>query len=94
MHSSDVIFVMLSGFGMLAFAVGAFGVLDAYHKRHPGVRRVDWLIALYALGVLLNIGAYTMQHQWYVAAPLALMLVPAERALDKRGTLRRRRGAL
>jgi hypothetical protein len=94
MHVTDVIFVLLSGFGMLAFSIGAFGVLDAYHKRHPGVRRVDWLIALYALGVLLNVGAYTMQDKWYVAAPLALMLVPAERALDKRGTLRRRRGVL
>jgi hypothetical protein len=91
MQSSDMIFVILSGFGMLAFSVGAFGVLDAYHKRHLGVRRVDWLIGLYALGVLLNVGAYTLQHKWYVAVPLALMLVPAERALDKRGTLRRRR---
>jgi hypothetical protein len=91
MHATDVIFVLLSGFGMLAFSVGAFGVLDAYHKRNPGVRRVDWLIALYVAGVLLNIVAYTLVQKWYVAAPLALMLVPAERAFAKRGTLRRRR---
>jgi hypothetical protein len=91
MHMTNVIFVLLSGFGMLAFAIGAFGVLDAYHKRNPGVRRVDWLIGLYAFGVLLNVGAYTLLHKWYVAVPLALMLIPAERALEKRGTLRRRR---
>ena len=91
MHMSEVIFALVSGFGLLAFSVGAFGVLDAFHKRHPGLRRVDWLIALYALGVLLNIAAYMVLERWYIAAPLALMLIPAERALVKRGTFRRRR---
>jgi hypothetical protein len=31
-----------------------------------------------------------MLAKWYIAVPLALMLIPAERALDKRGTFRRR----
>jgi hypothetical protein len=90
-HVTEMIFAMLSGFGMLAFSIGAFGVLDAYHKRHPGLRRVDWLIGLYALGVLLNVAGYMVLERWYIAAPLTLMLIPAERALDKRGTFRRRR---
>lgn len=86
----NVVFAVLSGLGLLALSIGAFGVLDAYHKRNLGVRRVDRLIYLYAAGVLTNVAAYTMLHRWYVAAPLALMLLPAERALEKRGTLRRR----
>src|SRR5256885_1094491 len=51
-------FAVLSGIGMVAFSVGAFGVLDAYHKRHPHLSRVDWLISLYMFGVLLNVVAY------------------------------------
>ena len=54
------------------------------------MRRVDWLIGLYALGVLLNVAAYTGLDRWYIAAPLALMLIPADRALAMRGTFRRR----
>jgi hypothetical protein len=90
MSGTDVIFALASGAGLLALSIGAFGLLDAYHKRHPSLRRVDWLIGLYSLGVLLNIAAYTMLAKWYVAVPLALMLIPAERALEKRGTFRRR----
>ncbi|GAA2368461.1 hypothetical protein GCM10010170_068380 [Dactylosporangium salmoneum] len=87
---TDLIFAFVSGFGLLALSVGAFGVLDAYHKRGLGERRVDLLIGLYALGVVANIVAYVMADRWYIAAPLALMLWPAERALDKRGTFKRR----
>jgi hypothetical protein len=89
--SVDVLFAVASGVGLLALSIGAFGVLDAYHKRNLTARRVDWLIALYAFGVLLNVGAYTALHRWYIAAPLALMLIPADRALRLRGTFRRRR---
>ncbi|GAA0732119.1 hypothetical protein GCM10010199_49230 [Dactylosporangium roseum] len=87
---TDLIFALMSGGGLLALSIGAFGVLDAYNKRGIGEKRVDWLIALYAVGVVMNIVAYVMLDRWYIAAPLALMLVPAERALDKRGTFKRR----
>ena len=90
MNVSELIFAAMSGIGLLALSIGAFGVLDAFNKRNLGVRRVDWLIALYGAGVLLNIVAYTMLAKWYIAVPLALMLIPAERALEKRGTFRRR----
>jgi hypothetical protein len=87
----ELTFFLTSGFGLLALSIGAFGVLDAFNKRNPGDRRVDWLIALFTFGVLLNIVAYMMLGRWYVAAPLALMLIPVDRALVLRGTIRRRR---
>jgi hypothetical protein len=87
---TDLIFAFVSGLGLLALSVGAFGVLDAYNKRGLGDKRIDWLIGLYALGVVANIVAYVMLDRWYIAAPLALMLWPAERAFDKRGTFKRR----
>ncbi len=90
MDVTEVVFALMSGGGLLALSIGAFGVLDAYNKRGIGEKRVDWLIGLFALGVVLNIAAYTMIGKWYVAVPLALMLIPAERALEKRGTFRRR----
>jgi hypothetical protein len=90
MDLHEAIFGTMSGVGLLALSIGAFGVLDAFNKRNPAARRVDWLIALYAVGVALNIVAYTMLEKWYIAAPLTLMLLPAEQALDKRGRLRRR----
>ena len=90
MDLNETIFGTMSGVGLLALSIGAFGILDAFNKRNPAARRVDWLIALYSAGVVLNIVAYTMLQKWYIAAPLALMLIPAERALQKRGTFRRR----
>jgi hypothetical protein len=87
-------FGVLSGIGLLALSTGAFGVLDAYHKRNQQARRVDWLIALYAFGVLLNVAAYTVYGRWYVAAPLVLMLLPADRAMRLRDEHRRRRAEL
>ena len=90
MDLHEAIFGTMSGIGLLALSIGAFGVLDAFNKRNPAARRVDWLIALYAAGVVLNVVAYTMLEKWYIAAPLTLMLMPAERALEKRGRLRRR----
>ena len=90
MNSAEMFYAVLSGFGLLAFSIGAFGLLDAFNKRNPTARRVDWLIALYTAGVVVNIVAYTMVGRWYIAAPLALMLIPADMAYAKRGTLRRR----
>jgi hypothetical protein len=87
-------FAVLSGIGMLAFSTGAFGVLDAYHKRHPQLARVDWLISLYMFGVLLNVVGYAVYGRWWVAAPLTLMLLPADRAMRMRAHLRQRRAAL
>ena len=90
MDLHEAIFGTMSGIGLLALSIGAFGVLDAFNKRNPAAKRVDWLIALYTTGVVLNVVAYTMLQKWYIAAPLTLMLIPAERALEKRGRLRRR----
>ena len=90
MSAAELVYGTISGFGLLALSIGAFGLLDAFNKRNPGARRVDWLIALYAVGVVANIVAYTMLNRWYIAAPLALMLIPVEMALEKRGSLRRR----
>jgi hypothetical protein len=87
-------FTVLSGIGMLAFSTGAFGVLDAYHKRHPHRRRVDWLISLYTFGVLLNVVAYVIYGRWWTAAPFALMLLPADRAMRIRAEQRQRRAHL
>lgn len=90
MDVAEVVFAITSGVGLLALAIGAFGVLDAYHKRNVTARHVDWLIGLYALGVVLNVAAYVMIDRWYIAAPLTLMLMPADKALRMRGTFRRR----
>ena len=87
-------FGVLSGVGLLALSIGAFGVLDAYHGRNRQARRVDWLIALYAAGVLLNVAAYTVYGRWYVAAPLLLMLLPADRAIRIRSQIRRQQAEL
>jgi hypothetical protein len=79
---------------MLAFSIGAFGVLDAYHKRHPYLKRVDWLIGLYAFGVLLTVVAFVIYGRWWMAAPFTLMLLPADRAMHMRAEFRQRRAHL
>ena len=40
--------------------------------------------------MLLNVAAYTLWGRWYVAVPLVLMLLPADRALRIRAEFRRR----
>src|SRR5437762_2999067 len=60
MDLHEAIFGTMSGVGLLALSIGAFGVLDAFNKRNPAAKRVDWLIALYTVGVALNIVAYTL----------------------------------
>jgi hypothetical protein len=79
---------------MLAFSIGAFGVLDAYQKRHPHQKRVDWLISLYAFGVLLTVVGLALYGRWWMAAPFALMLLPADRAVRMRAEFRQRRAHL
>lgn len=90
MTNRELVFVLLSGIGLVAMSVGAFGLLDTFNDRNRSLRRVDWLIGMYALGVALNIAGHTVLGRWYVAAPLALMLIPAELAMSRRGTFRRR----
>jgi uncharacterized membrane protein HdeD (DUF308 family) len=87
-------FAVFCGVGMLAFSIGAFGVLDAWHKRHPQHRRVDWLISLYLLGVLLTVAGFVLYGRWWLAALFALMLLPADRAIRTRMELRQRRAHL
>ncbi|MGC9666944.1 hypothetical protein ACNTMW_10370 [Planosporangium sp. 12N6] len=84
-------YAVLGGVGMLAFSIGAFGVLDAFHKRHPHLARVDWLIRLYAAGVLLTVVGFVLLGRWWMAAPFALMLLPADRAMRMRAEFRQRR---
>jgi hypothetical protein len=87
-------FAVLSGVGMLAFSIGAFGVFDAYHKRNPHQKRVDWQIRLYLCGVLLTVVGFVLYGRWWLAAPFALLLLPADRAMRLRGELRQRRAHL
>src|SRR6185437_10880890 len=70
MDLHEAIFGTMSGVGLLALSIGAFGVLDAFNKRNTAAKRVDWLIALYAVGVTLNIVAYTFLEKWYIASTL------------------------
>jgi hypothetical protein len=64
--------------------VGAFGLLDAVNGENRGSRRVIWLIALYALGVLMDVAGLTVLGRWYFAMAMALMLVPVDTALHRR----------
>ncbi len=90
MSTTEVVVFYLSGFGTLAMVIGAFGLLDAFNGENRGVRRVTWLIALYALGVLLDVAGLTVLGRWYFAMGRALMLVPVDTALRRHGVLRRR----
>ncbi len=90
MSTTEVVVFYLSGFGTLAMVIGAFGLLDAFNGENRGVRRVTWLIALYALGVLLDVAGLTVLGRWYFAMGMALMLVPVDTALRRHGVLRRR----
>ncbi|GAA1801895.1 hypothetical protein HC028_07865 [Planosporangium flavigriseum] len=87
-------YAVLSGVGMLAFSIGAFGVLDAYHKRNAHQKRVDWLISLYVVGVLLTVVGFVLYGRWWMAAPFALLLLPADRAMRMRLEIRQRRAHL
>jgi hypothetical protein len=84
MSTTEVIVFYLTGFGTLAMVVGAFGLLDAFNGENRGVRRVIWLIGLYALGVLMDVAGLTVLGKWYFAMAMALMLVPVDTALLRR----------
>lgn len=73
----------LTGFGTLAMVVGAFGLLDADNGENRGGRRVTSLIAVYALGVLMDVARLTVPGRWYFAMAMALMLVPVDTALRR-----------
>jgi len=90
MSNIEVVVFYLSGFGTLAMVVGAFGLLDAFNGQNRGARRVTWLIALYAVGVLLDVAGLTVLDKWYFAMALVLMLVPADEGLRRHGVLTRR----
>ena len=88
MSTTEVIVFYLTGFGTLAMVVGAFGLLDAYNRENRGARRVTWLIALYGLGVVMDVAGLTVYGKWYFAMAMALMLVPVDTALHRRRTAR------
>jgi hypothetical protein len=92
--NGSLAFSVLSSVGLLALSIGAFGVLDTFNRRNLHARRVDWLVALFAAGVLLNAAAYTFYGRWYIAAPLVFLLLPADRAMQMRRNIRRRRAEL
>jgi len=87
--SRETVIFLICGAGTLAMSLGAFGLLAAINRQSRGNGRVVPLIGLYAVGVVLNIAALTMAGVWYLAVPLALMLVPADEALRRHGVGRR-----
>lgn len=91
MDTATTVYGLIGGVGMLAFSIGAFGVLDAWHQRNAQRPRVDWLIRLYVVGVLLTVAGVALYGRWWMAAPFALMLLPADRAVRMRAQLRQRR---
>ena len=70
-------------------SLGAFGLLAAINRQSRGNARVVPLIGLYALGVVLDVVGLTLAGVWYLAVPMALMLVPVDEALRRHGPGRR-----
>jgi hypothetical protein len=85
----ETVIFLISGVGTLAMSIGAFGLLAAINRQSRGNSRVVPLIGLYALGVTLDLVALTLAGVWYLAVPMALMLVPVEEALRRHGVGRR-----
>jgi hypothetical protein len=83
MSTRDTVIFLICGAGTLAMSTGAFGLLAAINRESRGTPWALPLIALYAIGILLNVLALTLAGTWYLAAPLALMLVPADVALRR-----------
>ena len=88
MTTRETVIFLICGVGTLAMSVGAFGLLAAVNRQSRGTRAVP-LIMLYAAGIVLNVAALTMAGVWYLAAPMALMLIPAEIGLRRHGVGRR-----
>jgi hypothetical protein len=91
--SRDVAVYLILGAGLLALSIGAFGLLDALNGHRRGSRWVALLIGVYALGVLASAFSLALAGRWYLGVPLVLMLIPADVALRKNGTFRRRTAA-
>ena len=89
MSTRDTVIFLICGAGTLAMSVGAFGLLAAMNRESRGTRWGLPLIGLYAVGILLNVVALTLAGTWYLAAPMALMLIPADVALRRHGVGRR-----
>ena len=89
MTTRETVIFLICAAGTLAMSLGAFGLLAAINRQSRGNARVVPLIGLYALGVVLDVAALTMAGVWYLAVPMALMLVPADEALRRHGATRR-----
>ena len=89
MNTRDTVIFLICGVGTLAMSSGAFGLLAAINRESRGTRWALPLIGLYAVGILLNVVALVLAGTWYLAAPMALMLIPAEVALRRHGVGRR-----
>ena len=89
MTTRETVIFLICAAGTLAMSSGAFGLLSAINRQSRGSRWTVPLILLYAVGIVLNVAALTLAGAWYLAAPMALMLVPAESALRRHGAGRR-----
>ena len=89
MTTRETVIFLICGAGTIAMSLGAFGLLAAINRQSRGSSRVVPLIGLYALGVVLNVVALVLAGVWYLAVPLALMLVPVDEALRRHGFGRR-----
>jgi hypothetical protein len=85
----EIVTFLICGAGTLAMSLGAFGLLAAINRESRGNSRVVPLIGLYSLGVVLDIAGLVLAGVWYLAVPLALMLVPVDEALRRHGFFRR-----
>ena len=85
MTTREIVIFLICGAGTLAMSLGAFGLLAAINRESRGNTRVVPLIGLYAVGILLNVVALVLAGTWYLAAPMALMLIPADVALRRHG---------
>jgi hypothetical protein len=84
----EIVIFLMCGAGTLAMSLGAFGLLAAINRESRGNSRVVPLIGLYSVGILLDIAGLVLAGVWYLAVPLALMLVPVDEALRRHGFLR------
>jgi hypothetical protein len=89
MTTRETVIFLICGVGTLAMSTGAFGLLAGINRQSRGTRWAVPLIGLYSVGIVLNVAALTLAGTWYLAAPMALMLVPAEVALRRHGVGRR-----
>src|SRR2546421_511487 len=87
MSTRDTVIFLICGVGTLAMATGAFGLLAAINREARGTRWALPLIGLYAIGILLNVVALVLAGTWYLAVPMALMLIPADVALRRHGVV-------